>query len=95
MAGEDFIKDRIEGLKKESSRLTKEVREKVLTYIVAALGFVAGLAWNDAIRALIEHFFPLSKDTLLVKFAYAILITLVVVLVTVYLVRILKREEGK
>jgi len=93
MVNEDLFRSGMDGLKKESSRLTREVKERTLTYFTAALGLVAGLAWNDAIRALIEHLFPLSKDTLLAKFIYAVLITLVVVVFTVYLVRILKREE--
>jgi len=60
------------------------------TYIAAALGLVAGLAWNEAIKALIDYVFPLSKNTLIAKFSYAGLITLVVVLITIYLARVLE-----
>ena len=58
----------------------KEVRTKTFTYVSTALGLVAGLAWNDAIKALIDLLFPFSKNALAAKFLYAILITLVVVL---------------
>jgi hypothetical protein len=89
---EKNFKEKIDGIKQESDRLTREVRQRLLTYIVAAFGLVAGLAWNDAIRSLIDHLFPLSKNSLFAKFIYAISVTLAVVLVTVYLVKILKKE---
>lgn len=54
-----------------ADELKKELRGRTLGYVSAALGLVAGLAWNDAIRAAIETIFPLSKDTIMVKFLYA------------------------
>lgn len=83
----------LEKVKEEGKTLQKEVRERTLGFITAGLGLVAGLAWNDAIKALIEYLFPLDKNGLLAKFLYAIIITLVVVLLSVYLVRWLKKEE--
>lgn len=81
--------------KKEVSEIRKEVRNKIAGYITAALGLVAGLAWNDAIKSLIEYFFPLGANNLWVKFIYAIAMTLVVVVISVYLVKIFRdnREE--
>lgn len=84
-----------EVIKEEPRRIRKEVRERTLTYIVAAFGLVASLAWNEAIKSLIDYFLPASANTLLAKFIYAILITVVVVVVAVYLEKILKREEEK
>jgi len=75
------------------SALQKEVREKTTGYILAAFGFVAGLAWNDAIKALIEEFFPAGGSGLTAKFIYAVGVTLVLVLVTIYFARILKGKE--
>lgn len=72
--------------------LKREIREKTLTYIVAAFGLVAGLAWNEAIKSLIEYLFPLSQNTLLAKFIYAIVVTLLVVIATSSLVRFLNKE---
>ena len=86
------IKDKI----KNSSRETKkEVREKISGYILAAFGLVAALAWNEAIKGLIEYFFPISKNTVLAKFIYAIVLTFIVVIVSIYLTRLLsnKKEE--
>ena len=56
--------------------------------IVAAFGLVAGLAWNEAIKSLIEYFYPASQNNLMAKFVYAVFITLVVVVVSTYLVRL-------
>jgi len=82
-------------LKEESQGLKKEIKERTASYIVAALSLVAGLAWNEAIRGLIEYLFPLSKDSLWVKFVYAVIITVVVVFISIYLMRFLGKQEDK
>jgi len=75
------------------SDLKNEVREKTFGYIVGALGLVAGLAWNEAIKALIEYFFPASQNGILAKFIYAILITIIIVLTSTYLVKLSTKKE--
>ncbi|MEK7162474.1 MAG: DUF5654 family protein [Patescibacteria group bacterium] len=76
----------------DTGEIKKEVKERTLGYIVAALGLVAGLAWNEAIKSLIEYLFPIAGGGgLLAKFLYAILATIVVVIISSYLVQILKR----
>ena len=80
-------------IKDKSRELEREIREKTFGYIVASFGLVAGLAWNEAIKAMIEVFFPLQKDTLKAKFIYAILITLVVVFVSLYFSKFFKKEK--
>lgn len=81
------VKELSSGLKEEAEELKQAVRKKTLSYIAAALGLVAGLAWNDAIKALIEHLYPPSSNTLVAKFVYAFLITLVVIVVSTYIIR--------
>lgn len=66
-----------------------------MTYLAAAFSVVAGLAWNEAMKALLEYLFPGSKDSVLAKFIYAFFVTLVVVILSVYLFRLLKEEEVK
>jgi uncharacterized membrane protein (DUF4010 family) len=88
MSGNKFAK-----FTKESKQITGEVKEKSIGYLVAALSFVAGLAWNDAIKAMIDFFFPGEQNTLLAKFIYALAITIIVGLVAVYLVRLSKENE--
>jgi hypothetical protein len=82
-------------IKEEIHDVRLEVRNRTIGYIVAAFGLVAGLAWNDAIKALIDYIFPATKNGLQAKFIYATLITLVAVFFTVYLMRLLKKDEEK
>ena len=89
----EVFKKKFKKIKEEEKEIKKEIRERTLGYITAALGLVAALAWNEAIKASIEHFFPLSRNTLLAKFIYAVLMTLVVVIMSVYLARLFKRES--
>jgi len=63
----------------------REFNRRVLTYVGGGFGIVAALAWNEAIKELIQYLFPLSKDTLLAKFAYALVLTAAVVAVIRYL----------
>ena len=78
----------------EIKKLEREIRERVSGYIIAALGLVAGLAWNDAIRALIGYLLPLDQSQLWGKFIYAIVITLLVVVLTSYIVGRLARQAN-
>lgn len=73
--------------------IRKEIRKQTAGYLVAAFGLVAGLAWNDAVKALIEYIFPLSTNSLMAKFGYAILITVVVIVVSTYLLRLTKEND--
>ena len=84
-----------EKIKEEGGKLSKEVRERTTGYIVSALSLVAGLAWNDAIKSMIEYAFPLSDSTITVKVIYAVIMTLFIVTITVYMVRFLGKEENK
>jgi hypothetical protein len=63
------------------------VRNKVVTYVTTAIGLVAGLAWNDAIKSIIEHLFPVAQNTIIAKLFYALLTTVVLAVVSMYLSR--------
>ncbi len=73
--------------------LRAELREKTTGYILTALGLVAGLAWNDAITSFIKYFFPLDTNGIIIKFIYAIIITIVIVIVSNSLLRVLAPKE--
>lgn len=63
-----------------------EIKEKSSGYMTAAFGLVAGLAWNDAIKSFIEFAFPFSTSgSILAKFIYAVIITIVVILLSQYI----------
>lgn len=78
----------------ERQGVRKEVRERIAAYIAGAFGLTAVLAWNDAIKSLIEYVSPLSPNTLLMKFIYALVLTVVVGYVTVYIVRMIGSQES-
>lgn len=77
-----------------NEKVRKEVRIKTVGYILAAFGLVAGLAWNDAIKSLIEQLFPLDKDSIWVKFIYAAIITIIAVMISIYLVKFAEEKEN-
>ncbi len=78
----------LKNLKVEGVKIKNEVRDRTMMYVLGGLGIVVGLAWNEAIKGLIEHVFPFAGGgSLLAKFLYAIILTLVVVLVTMYIFR--------
>ncbi len=91
------IKQKIESPKSETrKRKTKfemELRERIIGYILTAFGLVVGLAWNEAIKSSIEYLFPVAKNTLVAKIFYAFLLTIVLVIATLYLKKLIVKEE--
>ena len=73
-----------------ASEVGKLIMETILGLITTAFAFVAGLAWNDAIQKLIEQFIG-TGDALPSLFIYAIVVTVVAVIVTVLLARVAAR----
>ena len=66
------------------SSLRLEVLERVQSLVTASLGLVAALAWNDAIQTLFVIIFGV-QSSVIAKFIYAVIITVLVVIVTVRL----------
>lgn len=75
----------------KEAEITQDVRAQVVGYIVAAISLVAGLAWNDAIKSLIEYFVPLSQNTIWAKLSYAVVISIFVGIASFVLVRWTKK----
>ena len=75
--------------------IQKAAKGRILGYLTAGFGFVAGLAWNEAITSLIDEVFPLARNTVLAKFLYAGILTLVVAIVAIYVERLLRNGEEK
>lgn len=63
------------------------IMETMLTLITAAFAFVAGLAWNEAIQKLIEEFYT-AGGAVTGLLIYAVIVTIVAVVVTVLLARV-------
>jgi len=83
----------INKIKEDSSALKNEAWEKTIGYIIAALSLVAGLAWSDTIKAVIEQFFPVGQKGVWLKIIYAVIITLVVVVISFYLTRVAHKKR--
>ena len=67
-----------------ASNVGKLIMETILGLITTAFAFVAGLAWNEAIQALIQQFVG-TGSALTSLFTYAIIVTVIAVIVTVIL----------
>ena len=99
----NFLKKSIlfimESQKKHKTVSTKkartEIKKKMLGYIVAGLGLVASLAWNDAISNTIKYFIPESGNTVIAKLFYALLVTSIVGLILYYVEKSLQEDAGK
>jgi hypothetical protein len=76
----------------KDSNLKNKLRNQTVGYLIAAFSLVAALAWNDAVKALIESLFPISTSSIWLKFIYAVIVTVVVVLLGQY---VLKQTEDK
>lgn len=74
--------------------LRSEFLKTMTALATAALGFVAALAWNDAIKAIINRFIH-EGDGLASKIYYAVIVTALAVGVTYYLGKVTQEESEK
>jgi len=74
----------------EQKRLSEIVIEKMMTLVLAGFGLVAALAWDDAIKSLFEQLFG-GRKSLTAKFLYAIVVTLIVVIISIKLSNLIKK----
>lgn len=74
--------------------MSREVLSRTLTLITSAFGFVAALAWNEAIQKLITSFFPQGSN-LISMFFYAFLITIIAVIITMRLAKVEEKIKPK
>ena len=66
--------------------------EKITTFLLAGFGFVAGLAWNDAVQSLFAFLWPDKSNSIPAKFMYALFVTLVLTFISL---RLAKSENRK
>ena len=67
----------------------------MLTLATAGFGLVAALAWNEAIQAFVNQYLSFGGSGIVSKFFYAVLITVIAVIVTVNLSRVKEHFEDK
>ena len=66
--------------------LKTEVLDKISALVTAAFGLVAALAWNDAIKAVFKEIFG-TEDAIGPMLIYAILVTIIAVILTIIVAR--------
>ena len=80
-------------IKKEAEEFKKELESRIITLIVSAFGFVAALAWNDAIKSTIDTFIH-PEDVWYYKIINAIIITIISVAIIYLVMKFSKKKEG-
>ena len=71
-----------------------EILDKIAALLTVAFGLVAALAWNGAIRAIFERVFG-SADNIPAMVIYAVVVTIIAVLVTIWIARVIKKAKGE
>jgi hypothetical protein len=75
--------------------LKGEVIEKIAALITAAFGLIAALAWNDAIGGLFKPGGPLNFLAAYGVWAYAIFVTVLAVVMTIWIGRVAAKTKGE
>lgn len=73
---------------------TRVLLQTMITLASASLGLVAALAWNEAIKATIKELLG-TEESLAALYTYAILATIIAVVVLLMLARAASRVGGE
>lgn len=76
------------------AKLTTQVKAQIITLLTGAIGLIAALAWNEAVKALFVKIFG-EANGLAAKFGYAVVVTIVVVWMTMRLAKLNVQEEAE
>ena len=81
--------------KNQEKRIHTELLEQLLTLAPSGFGLVAALAWNETIQGFVKEFIEprIPGSGLLSKLIYALLVTLLAVLITYQLSRLSARFQ--
>lgn len=72
----------------------KEYFKTISTMALSGFSLVAALAWNELIKAIIDRYIPKGSSVVSHLF-YAIIVTTLVVMVTIYLGNITKKFDER
>ncbi len=72
--------------------MKKEVMKQISALVVAAFGLVAALAWNDTIKEIFRVVFG-EQSTVSAMLVYAILVTIIAVVVTIWVAKASERYK--
>jgi TRAP-type C4-dicarboxylate transport system permease small subunit len=74
--------------------LKEEVYTMIAALMTAAFGLIAALAWNGAIQAIFKQVFG-TVDSIPAQLSYAIIVTIIAVIVTILIARSLAQAKGE
>ncbi|HTX61959.1 MAG TPA: DUF5654 family protein [Methanobacterium sp.] len=77
-------------MKDEVKDIKGQVSQTIATLMTTAFGLIAALAWNEAIKAIITTYFPSGNGITGLLF-YAILITIIAVVATIIIARLIAK----
>lgn len=84
--------------KEEDKKITVEVVRQMLTLATSGFGLVAALAWNELVKSLVENYIkkylPAGSQTISL-FLYAVIVTVLAVVVTLQLSKLLRNIDEK
>lgn len=80
--------------KYEVKRIRDSLKERIITIVIASLGLIAALAWDDALKHLFEKLLG-GLSNLTEEIIYAIIVTAIAAAVSVYLGKIYTEHKGK
>jgi uncharacterized BrkB/YihY/UPF0761 family membrane protein len=63
-----------------NSSFVTEVRTNSIKYAIGGFSLVAALGWNEAIKATMKKYYPTDEESLKAKYAYALIVTILLVL---------------
>ena len=78
----------------ELRHVHSDVFERIITLVIAALGLIAALAWDEALGHIFETLFG-DEETLLGEISYAVVITTIAALISVRLGKLFIKRKGK
>lgn len=79
--------------KEHNKTIKAEFKKTLVTLIISAFSLVAALAWNEAITHIIEKFIQ-PGQSIISWLIYALLVTLIAVLVALYLSRLIQKDDS-
>lgn len=84
-------------IREEFKTVESEFFRTISTLIISSFGLVAALAWNTAITKILERYLVIRPESTVVSWlVYALVVTVIAVVVTVYLGRLAnqRRQDG-
>lgn len=79
-----------------NKNIRRELVKQMITLSTSGFGLVAALAWNEAIQSFVKEYIDryISTDSgIFSRFIYAIIITILAVLITYQLTKLIKKDR--